>query len=677
MVDFKTITAFNVTFAAHPVTRDAHKHLNASYGGLLPTFDDIFTDAGKATLQDDCVDIIKHRILYDLILPAATSTTDKTIIPPLYNGAGFRVSWNSKPQARFSKASLTSAMTGAMANNHGQIDITISMNHLFFPQVLNYLDWSVFSLTVPPTTAAPAPAPGITVADMTTALTTAIQGIAGTRTATAPAPAPAPAPGSSTTTTSRYLFNPAGLPKDVHDAYKARQENQVITRSRVDKPFADGYRYHLDGTERLMLLDGSLFVIQADYNEKGLLRDPVICKDDTHQGIRAWYNTFQRHAMDHGFYVHPLYCFRKDHGGERGFTCGADKNDDLPQRLEIALSMMSQPLFRVLQKKDMFPAGSKCAEVVQQCFGNGYQALKQLVFRSHPVFQDQPSTLITTYPRQRNFTLLKYHSIFLDYLQLRAFISNQAASLDEAHELDIFIKNATHGTYLNRVTRDERKLTSLAHKYRGNQVIETLETFLQAPDSPTMLAPPTTPRPPSTQQRTSSAQRTSAIPRPPARSPRRVQAIAVDDNEDVPDLASVTSDESLESLEQELLQMEMSDEPEVRKIQALYTTSIFKIKTGAIDPSNQTCIVCDGQHRFDGCDVLKNTDFLRGHYIRYCQQLRRDAASRAATFPGSVGTIPGRQQQPVNFVDAHLVDNTHEDEDTDGEDPQDFQTGRR
>ena len=675
MVDFKTITAFNVTFAAHPVTRDAHKHLNASYGGLLPTFDDIFTDAGKATLQDDCVDIIKHRILNDLILPAATSTTDKTIIPPLYNGAGFRVSWNSKPQARFSKASLTSAMTGAMANNHGQIDITISMNHLFFPQVLNYLDWSVFSLTVPPTTAAPAPAPGITVADMTTALTTAIQGIAGTRTATAPAPAPAP--GSSTTTTSRYLFNPAGLPKDVHDAYKARQENQVITRSRVDKPFADDFRYHLDGTERLILLDGSLFVIQADYNEKGLLRDPVICKDDTHQGIRAWYNTFQRHAMDHGFYVHPLYCFRKDHGGERGFTCGNDKNDDLPQRLEIALSMMSQPLFRVLQKKDMFPAGSKCAEVVQQCFGNGYQALKQLVFRSHPVFQDQPSTLITTYPRQRNFTLLKYHSIFLDYLQLRAFISNQAASLDEAHELDIFIKNATHGTYLNRVTRDERKLTSLAHKYKGNQVIETLETFLQAPDSPTMLPPPTTPRPPSAQQRTSSAQRTSSIPRPPARSPRRVQAIAVDDNEDVPNLASVTSDESLESLEQELLQMEMSDEPEVRKIQALYTTSIFKIKTGAIDPSNQTCIVCDGQHRFDGCDVLKNTDFLRGHYIRYCQQLRRDAASRAATFPGSVGPIPGGQQRPVNFVDAHLVDNTHDDTDTDGEDPQDFQTGRR
>ena len=36
------------------------------------------------------------------------------------------------------------------------------------------------------------------------------------------------------------------------------------------------------------------------------------------------------HVMDHRFYVHPLYCFCKDHGGNWGFTTGSGPDDDLP-----------------------------------------------------------------------------------------------------------------------------------------------------------------------------------------------------------------------------------------------------------------------------------------------------------------------------------------------------------
>ena len=54
----------------------------------------------------------------------------------------------------------------------------------------------------------------------------------------------------------------------------------------------------------------------------------------------------------------------------------------------------------------------------------------------------------------------------------------------------------------------------------------------------------------------------------------------------------------------------------------------------------QPCIVCGGEHKFDGCPVLSDAKFLRAHCIRYCQHLRRDATARAEAFIGSAGEMP-------------------------------------
>ena len=59
-----------------------------------------------------------------------------------------------------------------------------------------------------------------------------------------------------------------------------------------------------------------------------------------------------------------------------------------------------------------------------------------------------------------------------------------------AHELDIFINNAKHSTFLKRVTRDERRVTSLRHKHVGSQLVETLNKFLSSPDSPAKVSSP-------------------------------------------------------------------------------------------------------------------------------------------------------------------------------------------
>lgn len=83
-----------------------------------------------------------------------------------------------------------------------------------------------------------------------------------------------------------------------------------------------------------------------------------------------------------------------DHGGDWGFSIGNSPDDDLPARLDIMIQSMTQPLYRLLQKSDMFPRDSNCVAIIQQCFGDGYTDLKQIMFQSHPEFHPQPATLL-------------------------------------------------------------------------------------------------------------------------------------------------------------------------------------------------------------------------------------------------------------------------------------------
>lgn len=146
--------------------------------------------------------------------------------------------------------------------------------------------------------------------------------------------------------------------------------------------------------------------------------------------------------MDHFFYAHPIWCFRKDHGGKWGFTAGSNPDDNLPQHMEIPLTQMSHTLYRLLRKKEMFPSGSELPKITQMCYGDGYKTIKAVLFNVHPVFYDQPSMVITSYPRQRDLTILDYFHMYNNFLQLRAFISNTMSTIDDSFELDVFINNA-------------------------------------------------------------------------------------------------------------------------------------------------------------------------------------------------------------------------------------------
>lgn len=80
----------------------------------------------------------------------------------------------------------------------------------------------------------------------------------------------------------------------------------------------------------------------------------------------------------------------------------------------------------------MFPKGSSVHDIVLSCYSDGYRCLHQIVMTSHPNYHTQPATLVKNYPKQKkDESIVKYHSIFLDYDQLKAYIINSKVTLED------------------------------------------------------------------------------------------------------------------------------------------------------------------------------------------------------------------------------------------------------
>ena len=215
------------------------------------------------------------------------------------------------------------------------------------------------------------------------------------------------------------------------------------------------------------------------------------------------------------------------------------------------LHRMKQPIFRLLKRNEMFPKDSRLREVVNASNGDGYTALKNILFRSLPTFHTHAATWIRSYPTQlRTASLLQYRLSFVDFLELRAHLRDIDSSLDDEHELELFLDGATYSDYLIRVTREERSLPSQAYRYKGDQLIETLERKLMAPDSPkhraTHNAPPRTSD--SRHQRRPSR---SYTPRSSSETPVRLHAISLQNPHDADTVAMSNSEDTMSSLIQD------------------------------------------------------------------------------------------------------------------------------
>jgi len=179
--------------------------------------------------------------------------------------------------------------------------------------------------------------------------------------------------------------------------------------------------------------------------------------------------------------------FQKHHGGEWGFSVGNTANDDVPAPLRMTCMQSSAIIYQILSQSLMFPPNSYLHDVVASCYGNGLKALKMILQQSHPSFVDEPATLVTTYPRQRNLSLLEYKMEFEDFLQMRAMVQGHSRELDDTNQLDIFTNGLKDSAFVQRISRDERRQSSMQYKYKGDHLLETINLIIMMPDNPSNL----------------------------------------------------------------------------------------------------------------------------------------------------------------------------------------------
>lgn len=700
--DFSSIVDMTIKFSPNPLDPNAHTFMNQHYADAIPNFERLFVDPDTKTeiLPDhELLTTLREIIIEDMIKHYATQTPDTTSIAPIINTAALSVVYHENNR-RVTKNSMTHALLDAIAKKKNTVTIFIGLSHVYFPkhEAINYLDWRKFS-----TSALPSPHPGhtdtvispapshestITVNDLTTALNALPTSFA---TALAhvlpnqPAQPGPPNPGhhhphSNTgnhhdmTTTTIYNFNPNALPADVRTRYDNKNNGGLIAGSTVTTRYSTGFFYHPEGLDKYILSDGSFFVAREP-DQKGLFRSYITCKNTSKFAVRQWYDAITRHLLDHGYYCHPLYSFRKDHGGKWGFQCGDDIDDDLPQRLYLSLRKMSPIIFNLLMKHDMFPKESHAHNILQICYGDGYHALKSIMQYVHPVFDNNPARLVKTFPSQRDLDLLVYYQIFQDFLQLRAFIMNITTNLEDKNTLDIFLDNLKHSDFIHRVTREERHNPATRHKYTGSQIVDTLQAFLNSSDSPTNkhYQPSTSPIRrfnPYQNRNTSSLPKQQTIP---------VQQMDYDCDTNTMDANYTTKD-----IIDDVYELFIPTDKDSRKLFTKYEAALNKIEKQPNDATKQPCLACDGHnHKFADCPVLLNTPFLQGHFIRYKQHKKREENAMAKTFPNTHGTVQQHTSPRIHTINSHVAtinavetEYTHDDTQDDFDTDQDFQLGR-
>jgi len=258
-----------------------------------------------------------------------------------------------------------------------------------------------------------------------------------------------------------------------------------------------------------------------------------------------------------------------------------------------------------------------------------------------------------------------------------------------------------YSTFVHRVTQDERRQRSLLHKYQGDKLLETLTSVLMMPDCPgrdeaisTSRAARQVTTPP---REAATGTRTSQIPRLRQRCGARINAVGAASpnsagtsgsgsggtsggsadrtdseeyydynqgapNEDVPGPFTNYEEACLH-----LLQIEVPDRDNIPSNMLTYDNyrrAVLAIRENPNAAYSQHCIVCRGQHRFENCPTLNDHDFLKQHYIRFCQNVRRDQVE-----------LSQQRVEPVNFMDRQCF-NDDEESDSDNSD-RDFPYGHR
>jgi len=252
---------------------------------------------------------------------------------------------------------------------------------------------------------------------------------------------------------------------------------------------------------------------------------------------------------------------------------------------------------------------------------------------------------------------------FEDFLQMQAMVLGHSRELDDKDELDIFINNLKDSAFVQRISCDERRQSSLLYKCKGDHLLETLNLILMMPDNPSNIEKAkqarairalTTPPPD-----TNTGRRSSRIPNLRPRRNPRVNTIGAASPTSTATSSSKgressggsggrTKSEEYYDYDQEgsrppplsednpgpftnyeeaclnLMTIDIPDTEDASKSLTVfdsYRRAVNAIKNDTNAAFGQHCIVCKAQHRFENCPVLNDHEFLKKHYIRFCQNV--------------------------------------------------------
>ena len=482
-----------------------------------------------------------------------------------------------------------------------------------------------------------------------------------------------------------FIVNHMLFPAEIRTRYEAKMENRPIAGHVVNTCYnfdvsagaTDDYYYcpdvshhGLTGKEYFIGADGTLFLLRS-VNFQNLLKIPAAkLTNVSAAGVRRWYNTLHKNLTNFGIYVHPLWAFRTNAVHEWGFDVPNNVHDintgkDIPIVLKDELPAMSGAISQHLSKDGTFPRGSEFTHLLEQAAGDGYSFLRAVVQLCHPMFQENPGAFLTGLPRQQDETIVEFKALFDDYLYLQASVLGTVLTFNQQNTQDMFIATLNHASYLMRRTRQDR--STYPNKFTSAKIASTLTQYMKSPDSPTMekIKEDYGTRAFAEKQlvsATKSNNGNSSTKKPffgnKSSTGKLIQPVSTELIQVASDTPAYgvsfendtnqDPDMTLDKMVQSVDEIPVQESVEGQYIQNLYVFAVKKIAESPSSAFTGTCVVCSGpnnKHSFDQCPILANTEFLRKHYIRFCQIARRDHANLSET-----GSDGNQQSVSVNYV---------------------------
>ena len=110
----------------------------------------------------------------------------------------------------------------------------------------------------------------------------------------------------------------------------------------------------------------------------------------------------------------------------KGFKVGDTPDDDVvPTIFSTNIDKDNKLIWDVLST--VFKTGTPEHRAVMIFSGHGYEALYNLIAKSHPGIVEEPARLILHRPQQNKLSLLEYFNKYEHYLMLKSYIENISA----------------------------------------------------------------------------------------------------------------------------------------------------------------------------------------------------------------------------------------------------------